>query len=257
MYEFIETIKEDNIGIITLNRPKTLNAWHKPMRDELVDALNSFESNIKIGSILLTAVGDKAFCAGQDLGEAKTFDPDRAEAWIEEWRIVYGTIRGLTKPLVVALNGLAAGSGFQVALLADIRIGHPGVKMGQPEINSGIASITGPWIMREMLGLSRTIELALTGRMMEADECYQIGLIHKLVPREQVMKEALDTAKVLASKPQVAMRLTKQRFREVTEESFQEVLEAAVRIHREGYATGEPQAVMQGFFDERAAKHKA
>ncbi len=257
MYEFIETIKEHNIGIITLNRPKTLNAWHKPMRDELVDALNSFESNIKIGSILLTAVGDKAFCAGQDLGEAKSFDPDRAEAWIEEWRIVYGTIRGLTKPLVVALNGLAAGSGFQVALLADIRIGHPGVKMGQPEINSGIASITGPWIMKEMLGLSRTIELALTGRMMEAEECYQIGLIHKLVPREQVMKEALDTAKVLASKPQVAMRLTKQRFREVTEESFQEVLEAAARIHREGYATGEPQAVMQGFFDERAAKHKA
>jgi enoyl-CoA hydratase/carnithine racemase len=257
MYEFIETRKEDNIGIITLNRPKTLNAWHKPMRDELVDALNSFESNIKIRSILLTAVGDKAFCAGQDLGEAKTFDPDRAEAWIEEWRIVYGTIRGLTKPLVVALNGLAAGSGFQVALLADIRIGHPGVKMGQPEINSGIASITGPWIMKEMLGLSRTIELALTGRMMEAEECYQIGLIHKLVPREQVMKEALDTAKVLASKPQVAMRLTKQRFREVTEESFQEVLEAAVRIHREGYATGEPQAVMQGFLDERAAKHKA
>jgi len=257
MYEFIETSKEDNIGIITLNRPKTLNAWHKPMRDELVDALNSFESNIKIRSILLTAVGDKAFCAGQDLGEAKTFDPDRAEAWIEEWRIVYGTIRGLTKPLVVALNGLAAGSGFQVALLADIRIGHPGVKMGQPEINSGIASITGPWIMKEMLGLSRTIELALTGRMMEAEECYQIGLIHKLVPREQVMKEALDTAKVLASKPQVAMRLTKQRFREVTEESFQEVLEAAVRIHREGYATGEPQAVMQGFLDERAAKHKA
>ena len=257
MYEFIETRKEDNIGIITLNRPKTLNAWHTPMRDELVDALNSFESNKKIRSILLTAVGDKAFCAGQDLGEAKTFDPDRAEAWIEEWRIVYGTIRGLTKPLVVALNGLAAGSGFQVALLADIRIGHPGVKMGQPEINSGIASITGPWIMKEMLGLSRTIELALTGRMMEAEECYQIGLIHKLVPREQVMKEALDTAKVLASKPQVAMRLTKQRFREVTEESFQEVLEAAVRIHREGYATGEPQAVMQGFLDERAAKHKA
>ena len=257
MYEFIETRKEDNIGIITLNRPKTLNAWHKPMRDELVDALNSFESNIKIRSIIFTAVGDKAFCAGQDLGEAKTFDPDRAEAWIEEWRIVYGAIRGLTKPLVVALNGLAAGSGFQVALLADIRIGHPGVKMGQPEINSGIASITGPWIMKEMLGLSRTIELALTGRMMEAEECYQIGLIHKLVPREQVMKEALDTAKVLASKPQVAMRLTKQRFREVTEESFQEVLEAAVRIHREGYATGEPQAVMQGFLDERAAKHKA
>ena len=120
MYEFIETKEEDNIGIITLNRPKTLNAWHKPMRDEMVNAFNSFEGSRKIRSIILTAVGDRAFCAGQDLGEAKTFDADRAEAWIEEWRVVYGTIRGLTKPLIAALNGLAAGSGFQVALLADV-----------------------------------------------------------------------------------------------------------------------------------------
>ena len=256
MYEFIETKEEDNIGIITLNRPKTLNAWHKPMRDELVDALKNFESKQNIRAIILTGAGDRAFCAGQDLGEAKTFDPERAEAWIDEWRIVYSTIRGLSKPLIAALNGIAAGSGFQVALLADIRIGYPGVKMGQPEVNSGIPSITGPWIMKEMLGLSRTIELALTGRMMDAEECYRTGLVHKLVSREEVMNEALNTAKVLASKPQVAIRLTKQRFREATEEGFQEVLKAAARIHHEAYATGEPQAIMQKFLEERAAKRK-
>ncbi len=127
--------------------------------------------------------------------------------------------------------------------------------MGQPEINSGIASITGPWIMKEMLGLSRTIELALTGRMMDAEECNRIGLIHKLVPREELMRETLNMARSLASKPPVAMRLTKQRFREVTEKGLQDVLEAAARIHREGYATGEPQAVMKKFLEKRAAKH--
>lgn len=254
MYKFIEVRKEDNIGIITLNRPEKLNAWHKPMRDELVDALKNFENNQNIRAIILTGAGDRAFCAGQDLGEAKTFDPDRAEEWIEEWRVVYGLLISLSKPLVAALNGVAAGSGFQVALLTDIRIGHPGVKMGQPEINSGIASITGPWIMKEMLGRSRTIELALTGRMMDAEECYLIGLIHKLVPQEKLMSETISIARLLASKPPVAMRLTKQRFREVTEKGLEDVLEAAARIHREGYATGEPQAVMKKFLEQRAAK---
>ena len=254
MYKFIEVRKEENIGIITLNRPEKLNAWHKPMRDELIDALKNFENSQTIRAIILTAAGDRAFCAGQDLEEAKTFDPDRAEEWIEEWRVVYGLLLGLSKPIVAALNGVAAGSGFQVALLTDIRIGHPGVKMGQPEINSGIASITGPWIMKEMLGLSRTIELALTGRMMDAEECYRIGLIHRLVPQEELMREALDMARLLASKPPVAMRLTKQRFREVTEKGLEDVLGAAARIHREGYATGEPQAVMKKFLEKRAAK---
>ncbi|MBX4378163.1 enoyl-CoA hydratase/isomerase family protein, partial [Mycobacterium tuberculosis] len=86
----------------------------------------------------------------------------------------YRTLRSLSKPLIMALNGTAAGSAFQVALLGDIRVGHAGSKMGQPEINSGIPSVTGPWIMKQMLGLSRTIELTLTGRMMSAAEAHQL-----------------------------------------------------------------------------------
>ena len=256
-YEYIIVSRDDNIGIITLNRPRILNAWHRPMRNELMDALKSFEGDTDIRAIVLTGAGDRAFCAGQDLGEAKTFDSDSAEIWIEEWRMLYGLIRGLSKPLVVALNGVAAGSGFQVALLADVRIGHPDVKMGQPEINSGILSITGPWIMKEMLGLSRTIELTLTGRLMDAEECSHIGLIHKLVSREQLMPEALDIARHLAAKPPIAMRLIKKRFKEVTEESFQEAMDAAVRYHQESFATGEPQAFMLKFLDEHAVRHKA
>ena len=257
MYEFIETGEMDTIGTITLNRPHFLNAWNKPMRDEVADVLKKYENNPEIRAIILTGAGERAFCAGQDFDEDKTFDPQRAELWIEEWRNLYSLIRSLSKPLIAALNGVAAGSGFQVALLADIRIGHPGVTMGQPEINAGILSITGPWIMREMLGLSRTIELTLTGRMMDAEECRHTGLIHKLVPKNDLMNQTLDTAKMLALKPPVAMRLDKQRFREVTEESFQETLDAAVRYHHESYASGEPQAIMKKFLKERAARRKA
>jgi enoyl-CoA hydratase/carnithine racemase len=256
VYEFIKTETIDNVGIITLNRPQVLNAWHKPMRDEIAQALESYENDPAIRAIILTGTGDRAFCAGPDFGEAKAFDPPGAERWIEEWRSLYGLIRSLSIPLIAALNGVAAGSGFQVALLADIRVGHPEVTMGQPEINSGILSITGPWIMREMLGLSRTIELTLTGRMMEAEECRQIGLIHKLVPREELMNEAVRTARMLAAKPPVAMRLDKKRFQEVTEASFQEALDAAVRYHHESYATGEPQATMDKFLQEHADARK-
>jgi enoyl-CoA hydratase/carnithine racemase len=254
VYEFIKTEQTDNIGIIVLNRPDVLNAWHRPMRDEMAEALGNYENDPAIRAIILTGTGNRAFCAGQDFGEAKNFDPQGAERWIEEWRSLYGLIRSLSIPLIAALNGVAAGSGFQVALLADIRIGHPGVTMGQPEINSGILSITGPWIMREMLGLSRTIELTLTGRMMAAEECRDIGLIHKLVAREDLMDEAVSLARELAAKPAVAMRLDKKRFREVTEASFQEALDAAVRYHHESYATGEPQATMENFLEEHAAR---
>ena len=254
MYAFVATENRDTIGIITLNRPDKLNAWHQPMRDQFIDALKTYEEDSGIRAIVLTGAGNRGFCAGQDLGEAATFDPNDAERWAEGWRSLYGMMRSLTKPLIAALNGVAAGSGFQAALLADVRIGHPGVRMGQTEINSGIASITGPWIMREMLGLSRTIELTLSGRFMDAEECHRIGLIHKLVDQESVMDEALRMAVELAAKPPTAMRIIKQRFKEVTESGFQETIDAAVRWHREAYASGEPQAVTQQFLKNRASK---
>jgi enoyl-CoA hydratase/carnithine racemase len=242
------------VAVLTLNRPEVLNAWHAAMRNDLVLALDAVEADPDLRAIVLTGAGDRAFGAGQDLNETKTFDPDRAEAWIGEWERLYDRIRSLSKPLVVALNGTAAGSAFQVALLGDIRIGHPGVTMGQPEINSGIASTTGPWIMREMIGLARTIDLTLTGRMMDAAEAQGMGLINRLVAKEEVMPAALALAAELAAKPPVAMRLNKARFREVTEAGFRDCLAAGVRNQREAYGTGEPARMMEQFLAERARR---
>jgi len=240
-----------NVGVITLHRPEKLNAWHRPMRDEIFEALDAYENDDQIRAIILTGSGDRGFCAGQDFNESRHFDPDMAEAWIEEFRRLYGRILSLTKPLIAALNGVAAGSGFQVALLADIRIAHPGVTMGQPEINSGIASITGPWIMREMLGLSRTVELTLTGRLMSADECYRAGIIHTIVPQEDLFDGALEMAKALASKAPTAMGAIKRRFCEMTSAGFDDAFEAAIRFHRETYASGDPQQRMEDFLKKK------
>ncbi|MGX1787154.1 enoyl-CoA hydratase/isomerase family protein [Bosea sp. NPDC055332] len=245
------------VGILTLNRPQILNAWNAPMRSRLVEGLDELEANDAVRAIILTGAGDRAFGAGQDLNETKTFDPDRAELWMGEWERLYDRIRSLSKPIIAALNGVAAGSAFQVALLCDLRIGHDGVTMGQPEINSGIASVTGPWIMREMIGIARTIDLTLTGRMMDADECYRIGLINRVVPKQKVMEAALALAEELAGKPPVAMRLNKARFREVTEQSFRECLTAGIRNQREAYGTGEPARMMEQFLAVRAARKSA
>ncbi|RZJ08529.1 MAG: enoyl-CoA hydratase/isomerase family protein, partial [Haliea sp.] len=212
MNQHIITAVDGNVGIITLNRPACLNAWNRDMRTEIIAALKTFDTDSAIGAVIMTGAGERAFSAGQDLNEAHDFDADRAEAWIREWESYYGTLRGLSKPIVMALNGVAAGSAFQVALLGDIRVGHPGVTMGQPEINSGIASITGPWIMKEILGMSRTIELTLTGRMMDADEAERIGLLHHVVPAAEVMAKSLEIARSLAGKAPLAMRLDRAWF---------------------------------------------
>jgi enoyl-CoA hydratase/carnithine racemase len=247
MEDFVLSARRGTVAVLTLNRPQILNAWHRAMRDQLHTLLDRCEEDEGCRAIVLTGAGDRAFGAGQDLNETKTFDEGRAEEWIEEWRALYLRIRTLSKPLICALNGLAAGSAFQVALLCDIRIGHEGSKMGQPEINSGIASSLGPWIMREMLGLSRTTELVLTGRMMSASEAHRIGLIHHLVPADQVMPKALEVADELAVKAPLAMRLNKARLHEMTVHGLLDGLDAGIAMQRESYGSGEPRRLMEAF----------
>ena len=239
------------VGLITLNKPAKLNAWDRPMRDQIVAALRRYDADEGVRAVVMTGAGERAFSAGQDFAEAHDFDAERAEAWIREWETFYGLLRRLTKPIVAALNGTAAGSAFQVALLCDIRVAHDKVTMGQPEINSGIASITGPWIMKEILGMSRTIELTLTGRMMGAEECERIGLIHHLVPRAQVLGKALEIANELGAKAPLAMRLDRAWFADMTEAAFRHTFDAAIRSHRQSYASGEPARKMEEFMAVR------
>lgn len=241
---------EGSVLVVTLNKPAKLNAWDTPMRADLVTAIARAARNPEVAALVLTGAGDRAFCAGQDLAEGKTFDADRAELWIEEWRILYNVIRRFEKPFVVALNGIAAGSAFQVALLGEFRIGHARSRMGQPEINSGIASATGFWILREMLGLARATDLVQTGRIMEAEECHRLGLINELVAPEEVLPRALELARMLASKPKNAYAFNKQRICAATQAGFDETFELARLIHRKAFEIGETQAAMSKFFDK-------
>ncbi|MBG9387988.1 enoyl-CoA hydratase/isomerase family protein [Caenimonas aquaedulcis] len=239
------------VGVIRLNRPDKLNAWTVAMRSDIMAAMKAFETDADVRAVVLTGTGERAFCAGQDLGEAHGFNADDSEVWIRGWGVFYTVLRSFPKPLVMALNGIAAGSAFQACLMGDVRVAHAGVRMGQPEINSGIASITGPWIMNLMLGMSRTIELTLTGRLMDADEAHRLGLVHHIVPQHEVLERAVEIADELGMKPPVALRLDKARFREMSEPSFLETIEAAVRAHRKSYDSNEPQRMVEAFYKAR------
>jgi enoyl-CoA hydratase/carnithine racemase len=170
--------------------------------------------------------------------------------------VLYEAVRGLDIPVVCALNGLAAGSAFQVVLLTDYRIGHDKITMGQPEINSGIVSALGFWILREIVGLSRATELILTGRMISALECERLGLVHRIVPQDEVLTAAIATAKSLAAKPPVAMRLNKQLMREALQPGFDKAFGVATERHHTSFSTREPQHKMEDFFEVRRKRAK-
>ena len=255
MTEHVNAERLGETQIITISRPSSYNAWTSAMRARLGMMLADANDDDGVAAIIVTGAGDKAFCAGQDLAETQAFVGGRSiPGWISDLRAFYDVVRSLEKPLICALNGVAAGSGFQFVLLSDVVVGHPGAKTGQPEINSGIPSVFGPWIIAESLGRARAVELSLTGRLMEAEEAHRLGVIHHLVPQERVLDKALEVAADLAAKPRHAMRLTKKYLRIASEEGYRQAWDRTASGQHEAFDTGEPQRVMEAFFATRAAR---
>lgn len=243
--------RQGEIAILTLNRPAQRNAVNYELMEAIEAALPALNADPSVRALVLTGAGADAFSAGMDIKVAASFDPARASAWMGRIKQLFTAIRALDKPIVAAVNGVAAGLGYQMALLCDLRVGHPGTRMGQTEINVGLASIIGAYVMGLTLGHSRTVELTLNGRLMEGAECERLDLLHALVPADQVLPKAIEMARALGQKPPNAMRLTKQRFREITQAGFDEVFEAGARLQAEAYASGEPQAVMAAFLAKK------
>ena len=239
--------ERNNIGIITLNREKVLNAWNKEMRLKICEIFSRIKKEKKIKVVIFTGKGNKAFCAGQDLKELKNFKTSQVDGWIDEFKKVYTAVRSSEIPTISCINGVAVGSGFQLILLTDIRISHQNAKFGQVEINSGITSITGAWIIEKVLGLSKSIELCLTGKLIKGKEALNIGVINHLTTKKNVMKLSLKIAKELSEKPQHAMRLTKKRIWEIFKTEMDETFKSAKKYHKMSFKLGEPQKTTRKF----------
>ena len=248
-----ETILVEDIGanrVITLNRPARLNAVNRQLARDVVTSLRLANGDEGVRAIVLSGAG-RAFSAGADLREASELTVGDIEPWFRDVAGCYRQILLTEKPVVAALNGTAAGAGFQIALVSDWRVGHSQTRMAQPEINAGLPSIMGSYLMTFHVPWSLNQELSYSGRAMAAEECRRVGLLNDLVEPAEVLSRALARAEELAGKARVAFRATKARFRELVLHGFDEAYLAVVRGMEESYASGAPQEIMGRFLAER------
>jgi enoyl-CoA hydratase/carnithine racemase len=178
---------DDRIAILKLNREKNLNAVSSDLARGVADGLIKLDDDDGVDGIVLTGAGDRAFCAGVDLIEARDAKPADIESWFGNVCNIYRQILATRKPVIAAVNGVAAGAGFQMALVSDLRVVSKTAKLGQPEINAGIPSVMGSYWMSLHIGWSKNQELSFTGRLMDAEEAYRLGIANHLVEPGEVI----------------------------------------------------------------------
>lgn len=201
--------KKYETGIILLNRPETMNALQTGTLRELADSLAELEKDDQVRVILLT--GGKNFCAGADIREMKGKTPEEAESFAKLGHSVLDQIENCTKPVLAAIAGYALGGGCELALACDMRIADETAKLGQPEVTLGLVpGFAGTQRLTRLVGASRAKEMILTGTVIGANEAEFIGLINRVVPEGKVMEHAEETARIIAQRSPVAVRLAKE-----------------------------------------------
>ncbi|MGO4763286.1 enoyl-CoA hydratase/isomerase family protein [Cupriavidus sp. 2KB_3] len=240
-----------DIAIVTLNRPTRMNAVNDVLRGELIETLGRLNTDSSVRAVVLAGAGERAFCAGQDLDEAATVTWQQLVPWLNRQRAMYQAVRDLDKPCVAAVRGVAAGAGFQLALCADWRLATADSRWGQPEVKAGLASIVGSYLMTLHVGHTHNVQMSLSGELVNGQRAFDIGLVTALCGEAELMSQALAQARSLAALPPTAVRLSKQRFRAMTQPGFDEACVAGIRAQLECYADGEPQRVMAAFLEKR------
>lgn len=249
--ENVQTELKESVITIMINRPKSYNALSTATKLDLADAFKEADNNPNVKAIILTGSGNKSFCSGQDLAESQDLNEEAAEDWVEEFDHLYRVIRKIKKPIIAAINGFSVGSGLQLALLADIRISNKSAKFGMTEVNVGLPCVIGSTMFWETMGKSKTIDLILTGRLIDAIEAKEYDLVTRIVNDDELQESAFELAKDLAAKPPTAIMVNKRRFNQLSEQEFNNCMNYAVEAHTIGYASGEPQEAMKQFFADR------
>lgn len=247
----LDISKNDGIAILTLNNPEAMNAWTQAMQRDMITQLDALDADPDVQAIVITGEGDRAFCAGQDLKEVAGFTPQDVEEWLDTFFRVYDAVLSNSKPVVAALNGVTAGSGYQLALLCDLRIAHEEVRIGQPEVKSGIPSITGMYLTWQSVGWSKTAQMMLTGELVTARQAEHLGLIAEIVPKDEVLARSMELARTLAALPRQAFALTKQRIRATLMPGLEDAFAAALHADKQAYGDGEPQRTADDFISKR------
>jgi enoyl-CoA hydratase len=253
-YENILVETRGKVGLITLNRPKALNALNSDLIAELSTALDAFEADAKIGCIVITG-SDKAFAAGADIKQmqAKTYMDAYLNNFIASWDRVART----RKPTIAAVAGFALGGGCELAMMCDIIIAADTAKFGQPEIKLGVMpGAGGTQRLTRFVGKAKAMEMCLTGRMMDATEAERSGLVSRVVPAPDLLADALKTADTIASMSLPATMMTKECINRAYESGLADGIMFERRVFHSMFAIEDQKEGMAAFIEKRPPNFK-
>jgi len=228
----LETViyeKKDNIAVISLNRPRVLNAQNTQLTQDFLVALKDVESDRSVRAVILKGEG-RAFCSGDDLSEDKRFNTEELLYYVEAAQDTSRIMLRMGKPIIGAIHGYALGAGCEWAMNCDVRIAAEGTKFGFPETNVG-ATVTnaGTKLLTMLVGLGRAKELVFSNDMIDARKAEDWGLVNKVVPPEELEQAAMDMARDMASKYPLSIYLSKRALNQGTYQDFEQVLEQEMR----------------------------
>ncbi|KAG2339430.1 putative enoyl-CoA hydratase precursor, mitochondrial [Suillus weaverae] len=239
------------VALITLNRPKALNALNAAHFQDISDAMKEADEDTGVGAIILTG-SERAFAAGADIKEMK--DKSFAEAYTTNFLADWEVITKLKKPVIAAVSGYALGGGLELALQADILLAAPSAQLGQPEVNLGvIPGGGGTQRLAHLIGKSRAMELVLTGRIIGADEAERWGIV-RVVREGSVVDEAVKVASDIASKGRIAVGAGKEAVNAAFEMSLAEGLRFEKRLFHALFSTKDQKEGMAAFTEKRRAE---
>ncbi len=254
-YKTIIVEAEDHVSLIRLNRPDALNALSSELLGELSQAVTEAEENEKIRCIIITG-SEKAFAAGADIAEMaeKSFvEVYTTDLFAKELRAV----EHCRKPVIAAVSGYALGGGCELAMMCDFIIAADTAKFGQPEINLGVmAGLGGSQRLTRYVGKSKSMEMHLTGRFMDADEAERSGLVSRVVPAKKLLEEAQAAAQKIAEKSMLVASAVKESVNRSYETSLAEGLLYERRLFHSLFATEDQKEGMQAFLDKREAQFR-
>lgn len=249
-YETIICEKRDKVGVVTLNRPKALNALSTTLVNELYRALDDLEADPEVGCIVVTG-SEKAFAAGADIKEMK--DKGYVDAFLEDFITDdWERLARCRKPTIAAVAGYALGGGCELAMMADMIVAADSAKFGQPEITIGtMPGAGGTQRLARAVGKAKAMEMCLTGRMMDAGEAERAGLVTRVVPAGDLLDEALQLADRIADTSRPAALLVKESVNRAFETHLAEGLMVERRLFHSTFALADQKEGMAAFAEKR------
>lgn len=253
--DFIRYETEGSVGILTIDRPKALNALNSDVLKELDLAVDRIDLEL-VRVLIITGSGDKAFVAGADIGEMSTLTKKQGEEFGKRGNDVFLKIESLPIPVIAAVNGYALGGGCELSMCCDIRLCSENAVFGQPETGLGITpGFGGTQRLERIVGAGRAKELIFTASNIKADEAYRIGLVNHVYPKEELMDAAMKLAKKIASNAPIAVRHAKKAMNEGIMLPIDEAVEVEEELFGDCFDTHDQKEGMSAFLEKRKEKN--